>query len=128
MAPKHAHERGTVARTPPRKNRAQNRCDIHASSADGDRVTQIAVSPEQLAIVTAAREWKRRRGACPTASALARAVEMTEPETWRALKSLDRLGVVKWDRGVKVLRHPDGIVFEPKAASSSTLYFPAVGA
>lgn len=128
MATKRTHERGSRGCTATRKNRAKNTCDMHADSAEANRVTQVAVTSEQIAIVAAASAWNRRRGAHPTAASLARAVEMTEPETWRALKSLERLGIVKWDRGVKVLRQPDG-VFLPlvPAERASTLYFPSVG-
>ena len=87
---------------------------MHAVSAGTPRVTKsIAVTAGQLAIVEAARSWRMRFGVWPSASELATAAEFTRPDVWLALKSLERVGVVRWRRRVEVVRKPDGIFFVP---------------
>ena len=137
MAPRHAPERRATQTKKARRSGAKNRCDIHGLSAKSHRVTKsIAVTAGQLAIVEAARAWRRKFGVWPNAGELATAAEFARPDVWLALKVLVRLGVVRWRRLVEVVRQPDGIFFVPTprnlsrdaGPAPSTLWFPVQGA
>lgn len=113
-------------RRPPRPGSLRN------NRSQAVKRAAIAVTAGQLAIVAAARSWRRRFGVWPNAGELATAAEFTRPDVWSALKSLERLGIVRWRRLVEVVRKPDGIFFVPSSGilsrddvpAPSTLWFP----
>jgi hypothetical protein len=129
MATAHAPERQATKR-----GGAARRLEKGASKRVGRFLARnarpaLAVTAGQLAIVEAARSWRRRFNAWPTAAELAHAAEFTRPDVWSALKALERIGVVRWRRRVEVVRVPDGVFFVPEPSQAPpALYFPAQGA
>lgn len=81
------------------------------------KCSAVAVTREQALLVEVARSWRRHYGEWPTAAELAVEAEITQPHVWADLKTLERLGVVRWRRRVEVVRAPDGVVFMPPAGA-----------
>lgn len=81
----------------------------------------VAATTQQRAILLAALDVYAECLAWPTARALSVRADCTFPDLCRELKVLARLGLVSWERRVRVLRMPDGVFFEAAAAPENFL-------
>lgn len=77
----------------------------------------MAATGSQREILVVALDHYATHGKWPTAIALARLADVAFPDLCRELKTLARLGLVSWERSVRVLRMPDGL-FLPIAAEN----------
>lgn len=115
MAPKNTPERsGRVSSTTgdrAAKPAARNLDDL--SQADVGSAIRVAATEAQRDLLQAALDLFVATSQWPTAAQLAIATDVAFPVLCSELKSLARLGLVRWMKRVVVLRMPDGLFFVP---------------
>ena len=79
---------------------------------------RIAVSPEQRAVLQAARQVRDQVGRLATFADVRSMVFVRGGNLARHLRVLERLGLIRWQNTIEVLGEPDGLFFSPETLNA----------